>query len=131
MTCNRVIIIHRGKILASDAPDNLVKTLEAGGPIRVEVLAPLSGVESKFGAVEGVESISASIGADGYVSVVLHAKAGSDPREALYNIVAGNGWTLRELSRSRTTLEDIFVQITRDEDEAAEERREQRGSLLR
>ncbi len=131
MTCNRVIIIHRGKILASDTPDNLVKTLQAGGAIRVEVLAPLSGVESKFGAVDGVESITANIGADGYINVVVHPKAGTDPREGIYNIVAGNGWTLRELSRSRTTLEDIFVQITRDEDEAEEERREQRRSLLR
>jgi ABC-2 type transport system ATP-binding protein len=131
MTCNRVIIIHHGKILASDTPDNLVKTMQAGGAIRVEVLAPLSGVESKLSTVDGVESITANIGADGYVSVVVHPKAGTDPREGLYNVVAGNGWTLRELSRARTTLEDIFVQITRDEDEAEEERREARRSLLR
>jgi gliding motility-associated transport system ATP-binding protein len=131
MTCNRVVIIHHGKILASDTPDNLVKTMQAGGAIRVEVLAPLSGVELKFGAVDGVESITANIGADGYVNVVVHPKTGADPRVGLYNVVAGNGWTLRELSRSRTTLEDIFVQITRDEDEAEEERREARRSLLR
>src|SRR5206468_2872291 len=40
MTCNRVIIIHRGKILASDTPDNLVRTLNAGGLINVEVRGP-------------------------------------------------------------------------------------------
>jgi hypothetical protein len=38
---------------------------------------------------------------------------------------------LRELTRTRTTLEDIFVQITHEEDEAEEERREQRRSVLR
>ena len=63
--------------------------------------------------------------------VMITPKAGTDPREKVYQTVAGNGWTLRELTRARTTLEDIFVQITRDEDEAEEERRDQRRSILR
>jgi hypothetical protein len=58
-------------------------------------------------------------------------KPGADPREKIYQTVSVNGWILRELSYTRTTLEDIFVQITHEEDEAEEERREQRRSLLR
>jgi hypothetical protein len=69
--------------------------------------------------------------ADGFVRVMLEPKPGADPREAIYRVVAGRGWALRELTRTRTTLEDIFVQITREGDEAEEERREQRRSLLR
>ena len=82
-------------------------------------------------AVEGVESINARIIEDGYVRVALTPKPGTDPRERIYQTVATNGWTLRELTRTRTTLEDIFVQITREEDEAEEERREQRRTVLR
>jgi len=63
------------------------------------------------------------------VRVTIQPKAGADPREAIFKVVAANGWTLRELSRTRTTLEDIFVQITSEEDEAEEERREQRRGL--
>ncbi|MGD0652369.1 MAG: ABC transporter ATP-binding protein [Verrucomicrobiia bacterium] len=131
MTCNRVIIIHRGRILASDTPDNLMKTLHAGGLVNVEVRGPGSEVQAKLRAVEGVNSIAVKVGDDGYARVTVQPKAGADPREGIYKAVAGSGWTLRELSRTRTTLEDIFVQITRDEDEAEEERREQRRSLLR
>jgi ABC-2 type transport system ATP-binding protein len=131
MTCNRVIIIHHGRILASDTPDNLMKTLHAGGLIQVEVRGPGSEVQAKLRAVEGVESITAKLIEDGCVRVAVTPKPGDAPREEIYQAVAANGWTLRELTRTRTTLEDIFVQITREEDEAEEERREQRGSSLR
>ena len=131
MTCDRVIIIHHGRILASDTPENLMRTLNAGGLIQVEVRGPGSEVQAKLRAVEGVESIAAKVLEDGYVRVMLTPKSGTDPREKVYQTVAGNGWTLRELTRARTTLEDIFVQITREEDEAEEERRDQRRSVLR
>jgi ABC-2 type transport system ATP-binding protein len=129
MTCNRVIIIHHGRILASDTPENLMKTLHAGGLIQAEVQGPGSEVQAKLRAVVGVESLSAKMLADGYVRVSVTPQAGADPREDLYEAVAKNGWTLRELTRARTTLEDIFVQITREEDEAEEDRREQRRGV--
>jgi ABC-2 type transport system ATP-binding protein len=131
MTCNRVIIIHHGRILASDTPDSLMKTLNAGGLIQVEVRGPGADVQAKLRNVEGVESVTATDVGDGFVRVLLQPKPGADPREAIYQAVSSGGWTLRELSRARTTLEDIFVQITREEDEAEEERQEQRRSLLR
>src|ERR1700687_5607518 len=53
MTCNRVIIIHHGRILASDTPDSLMKTLNAGGLIQVEVRGPGTDVQSKLQNVEG------------------------------------------------------------------------------
>ncbi len=131
MTCNRVIIIHHGRILASDTPENLMKTLHAGGLIQVEVRGPGSEVQARLRTIEGVESISARLLEDGCVRVAVTPKPGEDPRERIYQTVATNGWTLRELTRTRTTLEDIFVQITHEEDEAEEERRERRGSQLR
>jgi ABC-2 type transport system ATP-binding protein len=131
MTCNRVIIIHRGRILASDTPDSLTRKLNAGGVIQVEVRGPGSEVQARLRAVEDVESVEAKQLEDGFVQVNLTPKPGTDPREKVYQAVASSRWTLRELTRSRTTLEDIFVQITREEDEAEEERREQRRSVRR
>jgi ABC-2 type transport system ATP-binding protein len=131
MTCNRVVIIHRGRILASDTPDNLMKMLNAGGLIQVEVRGAGSEVQAKLRAVEHVDSLTAKVLEDGYVRVMVTPKTGMDPREAIYQTIAGNGWPLRELTRTRTTLEDIFVQITREEDEAEEERLEQRRSVRR
>jgi len=95
----------------------------------VEVRGPGSEVQAKLRTVENVDTLSAKVLEDGYVRVMVTPKTGTDPREKIYQSVSSNGWTLRELTRTRTTLEDIFVQITREEDEAEEERREQRRSV--
>jgi ABC-2 type transport system ATP-binding protein len=131
MTCNRIIIIHHGRILASDTPENLVKTLHAGGLINVEVRGPGTDVQSAMRDVPGVESSECKLGADGFVTVTLQPKPGADPREEIFKLVTRHGWTLRELTRKRTSLEDIFVQVMREEDEAEEDRRESRRSELR
>jgi len=131
MTCNRVIIIHRGKILASDTPENLRKTLRSGGVVSVELRAPLAEAQSVLQAVPGVASAAVTASDDGFVHAAIEAKGDADPREAIYQAAVRSGWTLRELTRSRTTLEDIFVQVTSEEDEAEEDRREQRRSVLR
>src|SRR5437867_18078 len=76
MTCNRVIIIHRGKILASDTPANLMKTLHSGGLIQVEVRGPRDEVEAKVRGLDGVQSISVEPGEDDYVRLLVEPKAG-------------------------------------------------------
>jgi len=132
MTCDRVIIIHHGKILASDTPANLTKTLNAGGLINVEVRGDGTDIQAAMGKIEGVASTQVKVGEEaGIVHVSVQPKPGADPREAIYQAVVANGWTLRELTRKRTSLEDIFVQVTREEDEAEEDRREGRRSELR
>jgi len=131
MTCNRVIIIHRGKILASDTPENLRRLLRSGGVVTVEMRAPLAEAESVLPTLPGVASATVTAGDDGWIRATVEARAEADPREAIYQTAVRHGWTLRELTRSRTTLEDIFVQVTSEEDEAEEDRRDQRRSLLR
>jgi ABC-2 type transport system ATP-binding protein len=127
MTCNRVIIIHRGKVLVSDMLTNLIKaTIEVelhGGP-RDAVYAALRGVP-------GVAAVRVEAGDSEWVRCVVHPTLETDPTEGIFDAAVRNGWKLRELSRSRTSLEDIFVRITREEDEAEEDRRDQRRTLLR
>jgi ABC-2 type transport system ATP-binding protein len=131
MTCNRVIIIHHGKILASDSPENLRKTMRSGGLINVEVRTQSLEVQSVLQSLSGVATATVTAVDDGVVQAAVEAKADADPREEIYQAAVQNGWTLRELTRSRTTLEDIFVQVTREEDEAEEDRRDERRSMLR
>jgi ABC-2 type transport system ATP-binding protein len=131
MTCNRVLILYRGRILASDKPENLRKTLGRGETIHVEVRGPREVVVEELGRVPGVRSVAVGDDAGEFLSLTIEPERGADPREEMFRLIASRSWTLRELSHSRTTLEDIFVQITRDEDEAEEERRELGRSLLR
>jgi ABC-2 type transport system ATP-binding protein len=126
-----VIIIHRGKVLASDAPENLMKTLHAGGVIRAELRGPAAEIQLVLPTIPGVASATVEAGEDALVQAIIEPQPGADPREAIFAAAVQHQWTLRELSRSRTSLEDIFVHVTREEDEAEEDRRDQKRSLLR
>ena len=115
LTCNRVLVINRGKIEASDSPVNLTKLVRGGGSIVVEVKAPEAEVVSKFGTLPDVEDVEITLPADdGWVAARVFAKPGVDVREKIFDAVRQAGWPLRELSRVKATLEEAFVELTQE-----------------
>lgn len=116
MTCSRVIIINKGRIVASDTPDNLKKMRMGGGETVVEVKADGETAVREFSSIEGVQHVDLTRLEGGFSQLVLHPKQEEDLREAVYGRVKEKGWGLRELTRKRQTLEDVFVQITTEDD---------------
>ncbi len=115
LTCNRVLVINRGKIEASDTPANLTKLVRGGGSILLEVKAPATEITSRIEALTNVEDVEISPSADGDWTVAkVFSKPGVDVREEIYNVVRQNNWSLRELSRVKATLEEAFVELTQD-----------------
>ena len=111
MTCGRVIIIHRGRIEAADTPANLVNALRAAGGIRLEAKVGTDNAAEQIAALPGVKEVVRE--ADGEWGLfTLRMDAGSDPREELWRLAVDRHWTVRELSRRRATLEDVFVELT-------------------
>lgn len=115
MTCGRVVIINRGKIEAADTPENLVNAMRAAGGIRLEAKVGADDGIAQINMVSGVKDVNFE--ADGDWSVfTLRTDAGSDPREELWRLATDRHWTVRELSRRRATLEDVFVELTHGDD---------------
>ncbi len=116
--CDRVLIIHRGQLVAEDAPDALTATLSGGEQARVSVPEDLDTgtVVAALRAVAGVTDVVTQ----GEGAYLVTAVAGSNPRPQLAETVVGRGWPLLELTRVGLTLEDIFLQLT-DEDHAPDE----------
>jgi ABC-2 type transport system ATP-binding protein len=113
-TCNRVLILNRGRIEASDTPANLTRLVRGGGAVVVEVKAASGTVREKLAAVSGAEEVEILSEADGWTHAKVFGKTGVDVRDALYEAVRREGWSLREMSRHRATLEDVFVELTQD-----------------
>ena len=115
MTCGRVIIVNRGRIEAADTPENLVNAMRAAGGIRLEAKIGTDDGVAQIGALPGVKEVTSE--PDGDWSVfTLRTDAGSDPREELWRLATDRRWTVRELSRRRATLEDVFVEMTHGDD---------------
>jgi ABC-2 type transport system ATP-binding protein len=111
ITCSRVIIINRGKIEASDAPENLIGRIRTSGTVRMEVRTgdddPIQVIEK----VVGVKSVSATQ-EQGWHRCSIRVEANTDLREEIFRLAVARNWAVRELTQDKATLEDAFVELT-------------------
>ena len=115
LTCGRVLVIHRGRIEASDTPANLTRLVRGGGSILLEVKAPSADVVARIQSLPNIEDVEISPPSTGDWTVAkIFAKPGVDVREGIFNVVRQNNWPLRELARVKATLEEAFVELTQD-----------------
>ncbi len=111
--CQRVIIIHEGRIVADANTDELAKNLEDSPRIEVEIAGPEKAVRQALAAVPGVSKIE-SLGVNAAAAYRIHAAPGCDLRSAISSAVVDNGWALLKLTPVSMTLDEIFVQVTAD-----------------
>ncbi|MGC8833979.1 MAG: ATP-binding cassette domain-containing protein, partial [Armatimonadota bacterium] len=116
--CGRVIIIHEGRIVAADTPENLTRRLRGSQRVLLVVRGPAEAVASLVRAVDGVVHVEASENRDGTASLVVDAVPDREVRESIANAVVNSGWGLRQLQSVSMSLEDVFLKLTRDEDNA-------------
>jgi ABC-2 type transport system ATP-binding protein len=117
MTCNRVLILHQGRMLADDTPRNLEKLMSAGGQIVAEIAAPIRELQDCWEHAAEIEHFDLVHVEGNYVRCSLTSRPGLDLRSQIFDIVSKRGWKLRELTTSRHSLEDIFVRVTRADKE--------------
>ncbi len=116
MTCHRVLILHEGQIRAADTPENLQDRL-GQGQIIAEIAAPLAELKSFWDELPEIEHFDLAPVDGAYVRCSLTAQGGADLRPQVFSLVKERGWPMRELTRSRPSLEDTFVRITRPDQE--------------
>ncbi|MGB8354972.1 MAG: ATP-binding cassette domain-containing protein [Chthoniobacteraceae bacterium] len=111
MTCSRVIIINKGRIEASDTPQNLLRQLRTAGGVRLEAKTGADNGIAELTKITGVKDVTAEKDGE-WSTFLLRVEANSDLREEIYRLSVDRKWTVRELSRRKATLEDVFVEIT-------------------
>ena len=120
MTCQRVVIINRGKIAAIDTPENLQRRMRGADALDVEVRGPAEAVRAALQGIPQVISVAErSNGAKESTVFAIECTAGSDVRENIASTIIQRGWGLRELRAANVTLEDVFVQLVTSEAVAA------------
>jgi len=117
MMCSRMLIMFDGKILASDTPENLQRRMAGGSRVIAEIAAPEEALRAAFEALPEVEHCDISAIDGDFFRCALSPRDGKDLRPLVFTLARALGWTLRELTRNRHSLEDIYVQITKPEDE--------------
>jgi len=129
-TCDRVIIINRGRVLAVDTPTNLNRQLRRTSEVYLEVVAPDGDVVQTLRAVPGVLSVEPRANpGDGASALLVATEEGRDLRELIAATVVGHGWALRELRPVMLSLEEIFLSLVATKESATETPNEVRRHL--
>ncbi|MFZ0886916.1 MAG: ABC transporter ATP-binding protein [Candidatus Binataceae bacterium] len=120
MTCRRVVIIDRGKIVALDTPETLTAKLQGSEQTMVTVAGPREPVRNALlgvPQVQRVEERPAESGADGACTFMAFSQGGGDAvRAAIANQVVQRGWALLEIKPVALSLEDLFVRLVTKEE---------------
>ncbi len=126
-TCQRVVIINKGKVVAVDTPDNLTARLRGSETMYLQIAGPQDEVGAALTAVPGVTRVSANPGREGSLDVEVDSEKGRDVRRELAATVVNRGWGLLELRPMRMSLEDIFLSLTTEEPAPGAAAAERRG----
>ena len=112
-TCDRVIIINEGELVASGTPAELQDEAAGDTILYATINAPKNAVESKLGSLEYIKEFRLIDSQDSALRYkIIIKKSESDPGEMLFKIAVENGWTLSEIYRESLSLEDIFLKLT-------------------
>ncbi|HTP80392.1 MAG TPA: ATP-binding cassette domain-containing protein [Bacteroidota bacterium] len=115
-TCDRVIIINAGTIVADGTPDKLRQEFRGTESITLELKArvanAMADIFPKLQAIGSVESVEYGGQTGDAHRFAVHTTKGSDVREALFQRAVAENWVILEMSRKATSLEEVFHALT-------------------
>jgi ABC-2 type transport system ATP-binding protein len=121
-TCQRVVIINKGRVVAEDTPDNLTHQLTGAATLYVQVAANGEAADA-LRTVPGIRNVLRVDGSADATGYEVEVEPNMDVRREIARTIVNRGWGLLELRPLRMSLEEIFLQLTTEEqpEEAARE----------
>jgi ABC-2 type transport system ATP-binding protein len=119
MTCRRIVIIDRGKIVAQDTPETLTARLQGSEQTLVTVAGPRDQVSQALSSLPEVERIEErpAAGANGVCTFLAYSRGNSDAaRSAIAQSIVRHEWGLLEIKPVAFSLEDLFMRLVTKED---------------
>ncbi|MCH8016650.1 MAG: ABC transporter ATP-binding protein [Acidobacteria bacterium] len=118
--CDRVIIINKGKIVAVDTPENLTGQLAGGETIELEIGGSVDNIVALLEEIPDVKSVSVGEPRKDHSPVLVETEGAKTVRHLIAQKVIGSGLELYQLRTRSISLEEVFVQLTTEEEEKEE-----------
>ena len=114
MACDRIVILHQGRVIADGQPEELEQQLNAAATLTLTALADRAQVESVLAGIDGIGNVTLS-GEDGQITVQLEYTPADDPRQAIFFAFADARLPLIELKATTASLEQVFLSLTQED----------------
>ncbi len=112
-TCNRVIIISSGEIVADGTTENLMSELAGQAVIHLELKGNISDAPDEFSSIDEVENVNlVSDSNNGTTKLDITLSGSQDITEEIFKKTVEKGWIILEMNQHKTNLEDVFRQLT-------------------
>jgi ABC-2 type transport system ATP-binding protein len=115
-TCDRVLIINEGTLVADGTPGQLQKQFQGAELVvvefRVDPRHPIDQMAERIRRLAGVAAVTLQLHDPASVHFEVQAATGVDVREPLFRLAIAEGWTLLEMHRHATSLEEVFHKLT-------------------
>lgn len=112
-TCERVIIINRGNIVADSSVSDLKSSYRQESRVSIKVGGTdFAGLRQGLSAIGGISTIQEESNDEDLTGAVILTASGTEIRPDIFRAVSDNGWTLYEMKKETFTLEHIFRQLT-------------------
>ncbi|MBD2136486.1 ABC transporter ATP-binding protein [Anabaena sp. FACHB-1237] len=119
MTCSRVVIINRGKIVAINSPENLMTQLTEGSGYELEIAGDVSLAKQMLEKIPGINLVvsmsSHHYSSTDHTCLRVISQPGKEPGKDIVNALNNAGFDLYEMRRVNATLEDVFLELTTSE----------------
>lgn len=120
-TCQKVVIINKGKVVAVDTPDALTERLRGGQSLFVIAKGATADIERSLQSISGVTRVAVTDARDTGSTFEVDSDKDADIRAEVAASIVRGGWSLLELRPSRASLEDVFLKLmTEDKAEDTE-----------
>ena len=114
-TCQRIVIINKGRVVAVDTPDNLTARLRGAETLYVQVDARGAEVAAGLQKIPGVTRVAPADHREDSAAYEVESERGRDIRRELAREIVMRGWGLLELRPMRMSLEEVFLQVTTED----------------
>ena len=115
-TCDRVIIIHEGKLVADGTPEELQSSFQGQEIVHILLKAPEDDAAATMNSLENVSKVEEKeVEAGGLRRFAVESQSGVDVRESLFHLAVEKKWTILEMHREQASLENIFRELTKSE----------------
>ncbi|MCL2056805.1 MAG: ABC transporter ATP-binding protein [Oscillospiraceae bacterium] len=112
-TCERVVVINNGKIIADDTPDNLSRAMSTDHKLTIRVDGPEDDVQKLLLKIPGMLRVDKlGVREESAYDFSMEAEPGADIRREAFKRLAERSWAILGLKSSELSLEDIFLQLT-------------------
>lgn len=114
--CDYILIISKGKLVASDTPENLELLRNGASSLKLEVKAAPETARAILSTIDDIDAMEMHSENENLTRVKLETKNGADIREAIFYAFAEEKCPLLEMKTAKASLEDIFMELTQKEE---------------